>query len=448
MPRRGQRLGAGLGFADKRREKGMSAKGILILLIIAAAVSVALIVGFSTRTGDDAGTDRDLKDRLAKLRSVPYTTVTKEEVTDEASGVTLLEEDRVFPGYNLYCSGVYPAAYLMDMGGNIIHTWTYYTGRTRRWTWVHAVLTDNGDLIVIDRYKYLLRLDWESNLLWLSDRPVHHDIALLPDSTILTIEREFRNHRGLVVRFPAIVHLGSDGEEIERWSTFEHLSEIKQAFDQRSFLDTILDSMLAAGGLPQGRTQIPGRLTVTELKGEIVYESFHMNTISLLPENPLYREDARFQPGNLLICFRNVNQIAILDKDTKEILWVWGEGELQWPHHPTMVDNGNILVFDNGVLRGYSRVLELNPITGEIEWQYTADPPRNFYTYEKGSAQRFPNGNTLICEGDRGRVFEVTKDGEIVWEWLNPATKKFRRVQVYRMLRLTPEAVEPLLTEG
>jgi outer membrane protein assembly factor BamB len=179
--------------------------------------------------------------------------------------------------------------------------------------------------------------------------------------------------------------------------------------------------------------------------GRVLYDYFHLNTITILPENPLGERDTRFRAGNLLVCFRNVNQIAVLDKETKRILWVWGEGVLEWPHHPTMVENGNVLVFDNGVRRKSSRVLELDPVTGDVVWEYAADPPESFYTYEKGSAQRLPNGNTLICDGDNGRAFEVTRDGEMVWEWLNPATRKNHRVQLYRMTRLPPETVTALL---
>jgi hypothetical protein len=248
------------------------------------------------------------------------------------------------------------------------------------------------------------------------------------------------------VRFPSVVHFTADGREIDRWYTYEHLDEIKSAFDRRAFLDTILDSLIAEGAGIEVTETVPGRLEANTLSdGRVLYDYFHLNTITILPQTPLGERDARFRAGNLLICFRNVNQIAVLDSRTWEILWAWGEGMLEWPHHPTMVESGNILVFDNGVLRGFSRVLEVNPLTGSVEWEYEADPPESFYTYEKGSAQRLPNGNTLICEGDEGRAFEITRGGEIVWDWLNPETRKDRRVQVYRMMRLSPESVEPLL---
>jgi hypothetical protein len=72
----------------------------------------------------------------------------------------------------------------------------------------------------------------------------------------------------------------------------------------------------------------------------------------------------------------------------------------------------------------------------------------SFYTHKNGSAQRLPNGNTLICEGDKGRAFEVTKEGEIVWEWLNPLMNEKRRALLYRITRLPPEAVKPLLARS
>ena len=103
---------------------------------------------------------------------------------------------------------------------------------------------------------------------------------------------------------------------------------------------------------------------------------------------------------------------------------------------------GNILVFDNGgsagygsthatarygeenVKRDYSRVVEFNPVTLEIVWQYTpasagfmiptmAD---GFYSSFVSSAQRLPNGNTLITQGAYGIMTEVTPQFETVWE--------------------------------
>ncbi|MFQ6031114.1 MAG: hypothetical protein ACE5Q6_26930, partial [Dehalococcoidia bacterium] len=100
-----------------------------------------------------------------------------------------------------------------------------------------------------------------------------------------------------------------------------------------------------------------------------------------------------------------------------------GPGEISHQHHPTYLDNGRVLLFDNGAHRrgvNHSRVLEMEPETNEIAWEYHGDPIISFYSYNISGAERQPNGNTLICEGAPGRIFEVTPQGQIVWEYINP----------------------------
>ncbi len=388
----------------------------------------------------------DLKRRFNELRAVPYTSVTEEEVTGEPMGITKYDRGEAYRGYNIYCSRVSPEALLMDMEGKIVHRWTYPEPRKVLSVWDYGVMLPDGDALVIRAYGDLKKLDWQSDLIWQTNIPANHDVAVAPDGTLYVIVTELKSYRELLVRFPVIVHLGSDGEGMDKWSAYDHLEDIKQTFDQRSFLDTFLDSLLARGEDPRAAQQVPGRVKQQTIEGRIVLDMLHLNSVSIIPDTPLGRVDPRFAAGNLLICFRNVNQIAILEKNTKRILWIWGEGVLEWPHHPTMLANGNILIFDNGPWRKYSRVVEANPVSGQIEWEYVANPRESFYSFEKGSAQRLPNGNTLICESDRGRAFEVTREGKIVWEWLNPMTKKGHRVQVYRMMRLPPEMVEGLLS--
>jgi hypothetical protein len=413
-------------------------------LAVAALVLVVTLLLLTHRHAGPAGpAEVDRATRLDRLRALPYTSVTPYGADSSQSGVRLYKRDKAYAGYNLYCSGIAPEVYLMNMDGTIVHTWS--RPEDKIWVWEHAVLQPNGDVVVISKFKDLLRLDWNSEIVWRRKMDVHHDVVFLPDGTYYAIIRGAELHRGLIVEFPIIVHCSADGEEIDRWYAYEHLAEIKRKFDCSSFLDTILDSMLAAGERVEFSQPVPGRVEANTLNdGRVLYDYFHLNTLTILPDTPLGRRDARFRAGNLLICFRNVNQIAVLDRDTWDILWVWGETQLEWPHDPTMIENGDILIFDNGVLRGYSRLVEIDPVTGGIVWEYVADPPESFYSYEKGSAQRLPNGNTLACDGDNGRAFEVTRDGEMVWEWLNPVMKKGHRIQIYRMARIPAGAVDPL----
>lgn len=97
---------------------------------------------------------------------------------------------------------------------------------------------------------------------------------------------------------------------------------------------------------------------------------------------------------------------------------------------------GDILIFNNGVARGYSTVDEITPSVDKphgyeqsagsaygptnLTWTYRANPPTSFFSYEISGAQRLPNGDTLICSGVDGTLFEVTSDGEMVWKYVNP----------------------------
>jgi hypothetical protein len=85
-----------------------------------------------------------------------------------------------------------------------------------------------------------------------------------------------------------------------------------------------------------------------------------------------------------------------------------------------LLENGNILLFDNVGVKGYSRVLEFDPVAREIVWQYGGQAQEPFFSRAIGSCQRLPNGNTLITDSESGRAFEIAPDRAIVWEYVNP----------------------------
>jgi hypothetical protein len=384
--------------------------------------------------------------RLEMLRSVPYLGFSETVVSQSDTGVVLYDPERTCDGYNLYCTWSSGEAFLLDMHGRVVHRWTYSPERERTSKQGvvsdHAIMLENGDLVVIKKFEELLKLNWDSQLIWGNTLAAHHDVASAPDGSLYAIVLEKKEHRGTTVRFDAMVHLTETGEEIDRWSAYDRLAEIKSLLDTRSFLDTVIDGVRGGGGRRVRRPTEVAEETGQRLR-DLTY--FNMNTVNVLPATILGERDGRFQRGNLLICLRNVNQVAVLEKDTYRVLWAWGEGELEWPHHPTMLENGHILIFDNGVKRRYSRVVELDPVAGAIVWEYKAEPPEDFFSRTRGSAQRLPNGNTLICESDKGRAFEVTDGGEVVWLWVNPATRQEHPETIYRMMRLPLNKVEALL---
>jgi outer membrane protein assembly factor BamB len=145
-----------------------------------------------------------------------------------------------------------------------------------------------------------------------------------------------------------------------------------------------------------------------------------------------------------------------IDRTTGRIVWKLGPPTLAGQHAPTPLANGNILIFDNGVHRlddplPFSRVIEVNPASNEIVWTYQDNPVSNFFTPRMGNAQRLPNGNTLINEASFGRFFEVTAQGETVWEYVNPYFGGPPNAQtniVFGAYRYTPEEIAAARSMG
>ncbi len=189
-----------------------------------------------------------------------------------------------------------------------------------------------------------------------------------------------------------------------------------------------------------------------------------MNSASTLGPNRWFDEgNTIFHPDNIIVSFRKVNLVAIIDKSSGHFVWRLGpyfderSGEqherilnhkiprpvdqISGQHHPHLIPQGlpgagNILLFDCQGGAGYppsslgiyagSRILEIDPTTKSIVWQWTAEdaglPPWAFFSSFVSNAQRLPNGNTLITEGMQGRIFQVTSSGKPAWEDYSPYT--------------------------
>ena len=338
------------------------------------------------------------------------------------SGVTVFKRERCDPSYVLYSSRQTEAAHLIRLDGSEVHRWAYPQGKT----WHYADMQPAGHLVAIIKDVMILELDWDSKLVWKAEMRAHHDFARLPGGNTLVDSRRTMKHpwkdEGKLA-CDILVEVTPGGKTVWEWKVEEHAKEIAALVELR----------------------IPP------------YKEFwdwpHVNTIEVLPDNPAAKKDPRFRAGNLLVCGRHINVIWIIDRKTDKVVWAWGPGQLLGPHMPTMLAAGRILVYDNGQnaadsVRGWTRVLEIDPLTGKVVWEYKADPPKSFYSPSRGSNQRLPNGNTFIAESDPGRLFEVTPAGETVWEFLNPERRKNGgRMALYRALRYPRDLVDRLLAE-
>lgn len=133
---------------------------------------------------------------------------------------------------------------------------------------------------------------------------------------------------------------------------------------------------------------------------------------------------------NLLISYPKANTIAIIDKRNKSIIWQWdSKGEISHQHSPIELDNGNIMVFDNGMhpfkySTDFSRVIELNPVSQKVVWMYMGDSDGRLAVYFDSpvysNVQKLVNENMIVTDGLYGTIMELAPNGELIWEYVNP----------------------------
>jgi hypothetical protein len=140
---------------------------------------------------------------------------------------------------------------------------------------------------------------------------------------------------------------------------------------------------------------------------------------------PLINGVCPLADGPVAASLRSVSAVIIIDRATGYVIWRLGPDTLAQQHCPSELPDGSLLLFDNGTFRAgesvtYSRVIEVDRRTRAITWEYRDSPPENFFTPFMGSAQRLPNGNTLVTESAFGRIFEVDQTGQVRWEYVVP----------------------------
>jgi len=386
---------------------------------------------------------------LDVLKSLPYVSWVPSENTIHKSGVILYDKKLSFQGLNLYNSRDLTTAYLMDMSGNIVHSWTSRISEHDGWHYVE--LFKNGDLLANVDEEAWIKLGWNSDVKWVSHGRYHHDVAVAENQDIYTFARKddlvFHYGLPLPILNECIVILSPEGM-VKREIPLYKIVNKKFHFGISVSIKEMLSIYRYILNVENYKKILTRRQRSRFIfRKDTSFDIFHANSIEIIDRNI----DGLCKRGDLLISIRQLNLIAILDIKKEEIIWSWGPGKLLRQHHPTLLENGNILVFDNRSFtkRRYSRVVELNPLTRLIVWEYKSHPPQRFFSPSRGDSQRLPNGNTLITNSDSGQVFEVTRDGEVVWEFYNPRIKEKskKRAAIYRMMRIVDPENYPWLRD-
>ncbi|KPI35866.1 uncharacterized protein AB675_11124 [Cyphellophora attinorum] len=309
-------------------------------------------------------------------------------------GLTGVNKAKSFGGYTLICPLTSSTAHLVDIDGKEVHSWKL-PGRIGR----HARILPNGNLAV-------------------NTLPPNHKAPFM----------FFNKYGGGVMS-----ELDPAGKVV------------RQHIDPLGHHDHREDSAKVQGGVPG--TEAEGGITyadtINELdaEGKLVWqwkvsERLPRDEFPLQPHYtrehyPLINSVYPLKDGNILASMRSVSSVIIIEKSTGNIIWRLGPDTLAQQHCANELENGNILIFDNGAFRTgesiqFTRAIEVDRKTREIVWQYRDRGQMiHFFTPFMGSAQRLSNGNTLLCESAFGRVFEVTKEGEVVFEFINPCFSEY-----------------------
>ena len=310
-------------------------------------------------------------------------------------GTTDVDLDRSAGGFTLYAGQTFDGRVdLINLYGDIVHAWALPIRPGR-----DAVILPNGNLGYNGSHEksaelypawdiwhggHFMEVDSQGGILWEhEDIYHHHDAQGLENGNLLyaVAEEAFVSPIGPVIS-DRIKEVNRKGEVVWEWCVWKHIHP--HIYKTHECFNT--DHWPMVNGVYQD--------------GFIVYLSL-----------------------------RTTSGIIAINKQTKDIIW-----ELKYPyvaqqHCPVITKDGHILCFDNGNIRPnsihHSRIVEYDLRTKELVWSYVDPMPASFFSPYMGSVQRLWNGNTLICESAFGRLFEVTSEGETVWEYIIPELQKY-----------------------
>lgn len=341
------------------------------------------------------------------------------------------------PGYTLLTYPKESRAELLDHDGRAAHNWA--TPDTRHWD--YAAILDNGDLIVTgsvpaeterpvpDDSRLMMRLSWSGKTLWKADISAHSDVTFTPDGRFAVLTYQQRKIDEIDADTPVhddvLTVVTPDGKVAEQISLYDVVAASPDVFP----LNPVEPRKIAEG---------------------VWIDVLRANWIDWINDKTLAARDPAYAPTNVVVACQEQNRVAIVNTETRKVVWAWGKDELQSPHAAQVLPSGNVMIFDNGVKRRWSRILEVDPTTDKIVWQYSANRNRTFFTLGRGTCQRLSGGNTLVCNSDHGIVFEATPSGEIVWQLKtsgDPDDPGHKR-PLTNVLRYDPQTVEAWMGGG
>lgn len=346
---------------------------------------------------------------------------------------------REYDGYFFYSESgvssdvqVNTGTYLLDKRGRQIHAWP-----TDRYMpeGTGAYLLDNGLLLrqvapqdwllmqkfTVGSHGMVELVDWDGNVVWEYSRidvgrhVLHHDMEPLPGGNLLLLSYEAKTPE-------QVAALGGKSDTPIRW--FEKIIEIKPNLTDGT--TEVVWQWDSADHMTTDDSD-SGKLAIDFPRA--AERQLHFNSVDYDPKRDL-----------ILVSSLIYGEVFVIDHKTGRIVDRWGKGILGGQHDARWLDDsvphrGDFLVHNNrdgrlpGVGKGgpfglgafHSAVLEVSLSKGDhpakIEWEYEPDPINSWYGPFMSGASRLPNGNTLVINSYNKRVFELTPNNEILFDF-------------------------------
>jgi len=339
----------------------------------------------------------------------------------DARGITEYRPGLAYDGPTLYTSGHDQKVFLIDLEGKILHEWFLPLKDLWESEWNHNKLPKGDKIYIRDAYLYpngdilllyignhntpwglcLVMADKDSKIIWKHPARVHHDLDVGPDGIIYSLTHTILN------AFPQSLSFIQTPLVDDSIAIFDpNGTKLKEVSILNAFLNSEYKHMLRMINYNGG-------------------DFFHANSIDIV--TPEISQRFNFtEVGQVLVCLRNIETLVLIDPELEKVTWTM-TGPWTRPHDPDFLENGNMMIFDNIWNKDgeVSRIVEFDPSTKKTVWQYQGDESKPFFSELRSRQQALPNGNVLICESDGGRLVEVNRNQEIVWEFVNPVQETF-----------------------
>lgn len=340
----------------------------------------------------------------------------------EETGVKIRAAEKMQPGLTLISSywsdfGWRAGIKLIDAGGQVAHQWStnpadIWPGsdnvRRQADNYVHGTyLFANGDIVFNIEYAGMVRMNSCGEIIWKLDYSTHHSLFRDDDGNFWASgnisraagpegDEYIQDYPGLNLPIyeDVVVKVSPEGQILRE------IPLLKVVYDND------LQRYISKHGAPR--------------RGDIL----HLNDVEVLSATVADKYPL-FAAGDLLLSFRFVDLVVVMDPDTGRVKWFDSDTTIE-QHDPDFMGDGRIGTYDNnvgytprGAMLGGSRIVAVRPDTGAIEQLLPRTGKQSYSSKTGGKWQQLDNGNLLLVEARAGRAFEVTASGDVIWQWFN-----------------------------